>query len=342
MSHVVRKNPGNGQGGQARSCKAQPLLKTSTRIRGSLSDSQERDAQMCRISDTAQTQSKTEPSSLEEHNNQLCQNSKLPTTYQPDKAHIIQQLYLAHFICSVNQTVYPWVTELPNILSGPAENEEIYAIRSATMALYGRLTAPEKESYKPCMHGAIGAAVLLSSFENIICTMPMEWLQHFVAAGKIFEVAGPENCQTGLMHKFFRSMRISSFITALTFDKPSVFASKAWGKIPFKISPKMPFDQLHQINLKDVYTTAEHLSSRLNNFWKDYKAQVDLCYDQRIKAITSNTATIDSISNFSLPYIFPFQNSSDAHFTSMYDSGNLIVLGYLAAASQTLSLSATY
>jgi hypothetical protein len=224
MSHVVRQNLGNGEEGQVSVCKPQPLPKGTTKIptKRPLRDSQERDEQ-------------------------LCQTSRILTIYQPKRASAFQELYIGHFMSSVNPIVHLWVTELPNILSGPAEKEEIYAIRAATMALYGKLTgnrdvqveasawylkgleiqrtklsvAAEKENYKPCIHGAIGAAVMFSYFENIICTMPMGWMQHCIAAAKMFEVVGPENCQTGLIHMFFRSMRINSVIFPELSDRSS-------------------------------------------------------------------------------------------------------------------------
>jgi hypothetical protein len=156
--------------------------------------------------------------------------------YQPERGTLFQQLYVAHFISSEDTRVHSWLAELPNILSRPNGNEEVYAIRAATMALYGKLTrdkqveaeaskwyakglevqrtklclASQKRNYRPCIHGAIGAAILFSYFESIICTMPMGGLQHYAAAAQMLEVAGPENCQSGLMHMFFRSTRIAS------------------------------------------------------------------------------------------------------------------------------------
>jgi hypothetical protein len=87
--------------------------------------------------------------------------------------------------------------------------------------------------------------------------------------------------------------------------------------------------------------TAQHIYSRLEQFWQDHKAEVDPNYDQRIQALSvlvpSTEAIVPATSCFA-----PFQNSSDAYFTSMYDSGNLIVLGYLASASPTIELSDMY
>lgn len=52
--------------------------------------------------------------------------------------------------------------------------------------------------------------MMFSYFESIVCTIPMGWLQHHVAAIKMLEIAGPEQYQSGLMHMFFRSLRIAA------------------------------------------------------------------------------------------------------------------------------------
>jgi hypothetical protein len=213
MSDVVRQNLGNGKAGEVSLCKPQPQPKG-----------------------TNETAAGAPISCPQESDSRLCQASGPRVPYQPERGALFQQLYVAHFIASEDTRVHSWLAELPNILSRPAGDEEVYAIRAATMALYGKLTrdkqveveaskwyakglevqrtklclASQKGNYKPCVHGTIGAAVLFSYFESIICTMPMGRLQHYAAAAEMLEVAGPENCQSGLMHMFFRSTRIAS------------------------------------------------------------------------------------------------------------------------------------
>ena len=169
-------------------------------------------------------------------NTMLAYASKLPTTYQPRRGEIFQGLYIAHFISLQDTSVHPWITELPKIASNPSDQSEVYGIRAATMALYGRMSgnkdlelegskwyskgldaqreilsvAAKTQSYQPCIHRAVGAALMFSYFESIICTMPTGWMHHYIAATKMFEIAGPENCQTGLMHTFFRSVRVAA------------------------------------------------------------------------------------------------------------------------------------
>jgi hypothetical protein len=162
---------------------------------------------------------------------------KLPTTRQPSCQDIFQDVYVANFISAQNATVHPWILELPNLTSlSSSYLSEVYGIRAATLALYARIShnldleveaakwysqglvaqqqelhlAMSTESYSPCCHKAIGAAVMFSYFESVITTVPMGWMQHYAAAIKMFEIAGPENCQTGLMHKFFRSVRVAA------------------------------------------------------------------------------------------------------------------------------------
>jgi hypothetical protein len=133
--------------------------------------------------------------------------------------------------------MHPWILELPNLTSiSSSYLSEVYGTRAATLALYARIShnldleveaaklyskglvaqqqelhlAMSTESYFPCCHKAIGAAVTSSYFEFVITTVPMGWMQHYAAAIKVFEIAGPKNCQMGLMHKFFRSIRVAT------------------------------------------------------------------------------------------------------------------------------------
>jgi len=213
MSDVVRENLANGNVGKASLSKPAPPPQgtNETPARNSFSGSQD-------------------------FENRLRQASSAPMTYQPERGSLFQQLYVAHFIASGDLRIHSWLAELPNILARPVGNEEIFAIRAATMALYSKVTqnrelqaealkwyskgleaqrmklslASQKGSVGTCSRGAIGAAILFSYFECIMCTMPMGHLQHYAAAAEIVEVAGPETCQSGLMHMFFRSLRISS------------------------------------------------------------------------------------------------------------------------------------
>lgn len=169
----------------------------------------------------------------------LAAASKVTTYYQPDSAQLFQDLYISYFISLQDASVHPWITDLPKLalsLCGESTQSELYGIRAATMALYGRMCgnknleleaskwyskglaaqrkalslAVKTESYQPCIYRAIGAALMFSYFESVMCTMPLGWMQHYIAATKMFEIAGPEKCQTGLMHMFFRSIRVAS------------------------------------------------------------------------------------------------------------------------------------
>jgi len=59
-------------------------------------------------------------------------------------------------------------------------------------------------------NGAVCSAIVFSLFESIISTTPIGWLQHVTAAGRMLDIAGPERCQIGLMHMYFKSVRLSS------------------------------------------------------------------------------------------------------------------------------------
>jgi hypothetical protein len=164
------------------------------------------------------------------------QYSKLPEG-QPSRKHIFQDLYLANFISAQDANVHPWIVELPKLTAASSDHHsELCGIRAATLALYAKLSrntdleleaskwyskgliaqrrelqlATSKENNSSCTQRAITAALMFSCFECVITTMPMGWMQHYIAAIKMFEIAGPENCQTGLMHMFFRTIRVAA------------------------------------------------------------------------------------------------------------------------------------
>jgi hypothetical protein len=163
-------------------------------------------------------------------------SSSILNSYKPSRGDIFQNLYIANFISSLDINVHSWISELPKLASTPSDDSALCGIRAASMALYGKLShnrdleleaskwyskgldaqrktlssAATKQGYAPWSQGAVGAAMMFSYFESVICTMPMGWMQHYAAAIKMFEIAGPEKCQTGLMHMFFRSIRVAA------------------------------------------------------------------------------------------------------------------------------------
>ena len=142
-------------------------------------------------------------------------------------------------------------------------------------------------------------------------------------------------------------------------DEPSALASELWCTVPFNQNPKTPFDKLLDILLQlpsclpirnemrklretDSSTseclrrylgiTAKHLLRRLEVFWQQHKDGIDPDYDQRIQRHDSHVASDLRCWEPNLS-MHPFKSSVDAYFTSMYDVGQLIVLGFLGAAS---------
>ena len=149
------------------------------------------------------------------------------------------------------------------------------------------------------------------------------------------------------------------FTTSLIIDEPSILASELWCTVPFNENQKTPFDKLVDILLQlpsclpirnemrklrdsDPSTseclrrylgiTAKHLLHRLEEFWLHHKDEIDPDYDQRLLRLGSHPA-----GDFQYwepnPYMHPFKSCANAYFTSMYDAGMLIVLGFLGAAS---------
>jgi hypothetical protein len=176
------------------------------------------------------------------------QANKLPTTYQPLKGDIFQQSYIAHFISSHEACVHSWIGQLPNLISDPIYSPEVYAIRATTMAFYGKISgskdleleatrwyskglesqrvhleaASNKKKHGLCTKRAVCAAILFSHFESIICTDPVGWIHHYNAASKLLELSGPKKCRGGLLHMFFRTMRLASVGTC-SIVRPQVY-----------------------------------------------------------------------------------------------------------------------
>lgn len=181
--------------------------------------------------DSSRPQGSARKTGYGNHQSLVLAASTLPTSYQPHRGEIFQNLYIDHFISLQDTSIIAWITELPKIAHAPSSQSELYGIRAATMASYARLSGNkdiEREASKwylrgldaqrkslssatnhtSCSQGAVGAALMFSCFESIICTTPMGWMQHYEAAIKMFEIAGPEKCQTGLIHMYFRSIRL--------------------------------------------------------------------------------------------------------------------------------------
>lgn len=78
----------------------------------------------------------------------------------------------------------------------------------------------------------------------------------------------------------------------------------------------------------DLDETARELLGQLNKFWQDNMNFIDPNYYQRLHSV-SIFAAEDEVH----PPL-PFKSPSDAYFTSMYDAGNLIALGFREAALQ--------
>jgi hypothetical protein len=143
-------------------------------------------------------------------------------------------------------------------------------------------------------------------------------------------------------------------------NKPSIFASKQWCTVPFQFTTKTALDNLVDLLLqlpsclpyrnemrqqrdKDpdksevireyLSTKAQGLQNRLHHYWEENRDRVDPEYTFRIDAF-SLISQDPTDSESPIPCMVPFQTTSDAYITAMYDAGNIIVSGYLAATSQ--------
>lgn len=140
---------------------------------------------------------------------QIYQQCKLPTTYQPSRAAIFDNLFIMHFIdFHGDNRSYLWIRPLPEIFVKCPSPAVRYSIRATTTAIYGALTKNrsiqsnalrwytlglEEQRMKiqkmkiestrtPADGSIIFVALLFVQFELAMCTQPDAWVPHAVAA----------------------------------------------------------------------------------------------------------------------------------------------------------------
>ncbi|KAF2496716.1 hypothetical protein BU16DRAFT_560037 [Lophium mytilinum] len=311
---------------------------------------------------------------------------RLPTTYQPYRGDQFDQLYICHFLSafafngSQKEGFHAWSKEL--LTMRHKNSTLIYATRAASLAFYGRICQDESTVIEACRWystslqsqrenlelervgrderdtsvAAICVAILLSTFESMISTTPLGWLQHSEGAVKVIEILGPEACQSGLLHSLFRSVRHGAVAVSMTLEEPSIFSTDMWNTIPFELQPPSEFDELVGLMLQipsclplrnemqrfrgtdpvasELYRThlnskAQHILLCLHQYWQQYQQYIDPNYERRLK----RTSPLFGVDYSPLHNHVIFQDSCSATYTAQYDSANIAALTYLTAAS---------
>lgn len=170
---------------------------------------------------------------------QMYQQCKLPTTYQPSRAALFDNLFIMHFI-----DFYWWdslVRSLPEIFTNCSSLAIRYSIRAATTAVYGHSTKNEsiqsnalrwytlgleeqrmsiqkmkmEGTGTPADGSVIFVALLFVAFELAMCTQPDAWVLHAIAAEQhLLDLMSAQRCREPLAHSMFLSLRCS-FVRAL-------------------------------------------------------------------------------------------------------------------------------
>ncbi len=156
---------------------------------------------------------------------------------------VIMQHFITAFFNPQSHEMRPnsWVYELPTLMSDHSSSALAYSVRAASMAHYGKRTgdmsmqmeacrwydrgleAQRLESERTELHlltggnidqrlgvAAVSAPVMFSLFESMMTTSFVAWAQHLKAAAKMLEMRGAINCQSGLIHHVFRTVRIGA------------------------------------------------------------------------------------------------------------------------------------
>jgi hypothetical protein len=159
---------------------------------------------------------------------------QLPPTAQSLVAGAAEQCFLGCFISSCHTSLVQWPSEP---IQNPTSLALKFAVRAGTMAFYGNLTknatiqtnasqwyskaiqleisrlaakvSEPRENPKAVNPEDILTPMVLALFESALCTSPMGWAHHLIAASKLLEDLGPERCQTGTMHDIFRALRLN-------------------------------------------------------------------------------------------------------------------------------------
>ena len=166
----------------------------------------------------------------------------LPSSYQPSKTAPFEQLFLDHFISAFDNRnlqgapMGSWYDHLPAIYNTPPGSPYQScqdSTRAAMMIHYGVMTSSpsiQTEAYKwyakalesqrslllrsktghsktvPTAEEML-SPVILTLFELVSSTTPTGWINHIMGAATMLQMRGPENCQTGLAHLLFRTIR---------------------------------------------------------------------------------------------------------------------------------------
>ncbi|RSL99905.1 hypothetical protein CEP52_009435 [Fusarium oligoseptatum] len=213
------------------------------------------------------------PSSSSSH--RTCGSALRLPSPQPSRSSAFDQLFVSHFVESFFGTMKPpptpgtpskiWLHELPVFLTSSESSSAKTAIRATSMISYGTLAGDvsiktaARRWYAEALHhlqcqitkgnvsvddSIICAVVMLIHFETWAGTSQKAWLRHLKGAAMLLQVAGPERCSHGFMHQVFSHLRFQMFVAAMTENEVPIFASQDWMTIPFRIYPKLIFDQL--------------------------------------------------------------------------------------------------
>lgn len=164
-------------------------------------------------------------------------HSLLPSSYQPSRAEMFDQLFVSHFIESFafkgppsGKRVPTWLDDLAEMAVSHTHDVVKHSIRASSAFFYGFLVedmAIQTEAsrwYLKALQGLqhhlsqqlpssfsgdmICTAVMLTHFESLAGTAPGAWFQHVRGASMMIARGGPESCCQGFLHNIFRHLRL--------------------------------------------------------------------------------------------------------------------------------------
>lgn len=330
----------------------------------------------------------------------------LPSSYEPSKTAPFEQLFLDHFIAAFDHRnlqgtpMRSWYDHLPAIYNTSPYQSCQDAARAAMMVYYGTMTSNpsiQTEAYRwyakalesqraflqkdrlgltKTMPAAeeILSPLILALFELVSPTTPTGWMDHIAGAATMLQMRKPENCQAGLAHLVFRTVRptivrahgttihvtkfnVRQVYMTVATEEQHTFALPPWTTVPFGVHPKITYDKLLDILLlipgcSSIKNRIQRLSSLDKSEEQKLRLELDLSASSLLQRLrnwwqeyadeqaksgrdANSFGKLQPISMSNVPY---FPDDFAAACTASYHTANIMLYSLLASCSGEASV----
>lgn len=311
---------------------------------------------------------------------------------QPSNAAMIEEILVSRLISETRPLEMPgqpksWIVEVPRILSQAQLPALRYAVRAAAMAYHTKrnphpgaegiarqwyvaslschrafLCATSEQKLDDLKYGRLIPGVeellipiFLCLFEMFSTSTPAAVLQHRAACCRVLEIMGPENCQEGVSHQVFKSMRLSDACLVIMMGKRSIFESSIWATVPFQQQPKPMTHQLVDIMIKipailtsctgrtvplhmieSYIRSLDHgydlladeclsMLQDLDEWWRQFEEDTYVLGLRELSPNLVHPETFRTSGKQFSPMMYIYRDISTAHTVAVYNSTNVIL-----------------